>query len=159
MTETISKYRWFRFGLRSLFAVITLAAILVAWLSYNLNWIRERRNAPVFYPTLTTYVVTPSGPTPMTLTCHSPWPLEWFGEPGCVTVAIAPSLPESEVERIRKLFPEAEIEMLSPELEREIQEAHALHPEEALAAAQAFRDEAKAAQRAWDKFEAERGSE
>ncbi|HEY2893145.1 MAG TPA: hypothetical protein VGJ16_02995, partial [Pirellulales bacterium] len=145
MTETTARHRWFRFGLRSLFTAVTLSAVFVAWLSYNLHWIRDRRNAPVFYAQQQVSLATSTGPTLMMLTCNSPWPLEWFGEPGCVALRIESSLPESEVKRIRKLFPEAEIETFLPEHEQEIHEALALHPEEARAAAQAFRDEVKAA--------------
>ena len=154
MAATTSRRRWFQFGLRGLFVAVTLSAVFVAWLGYNLNWMR--RNAPVVYTNKAVALATQLGPKIMPLMRKSPWPLEWFGEPGFFSLSILPSVPESEVARIRKLFPESEIEILSPEDELEITQEIALHPEEVIEARQAARDEAKAAQREWAKLEAER---
>ena len=41
MTETKPKRRWFRFSLRTLFVLVTIACI---WLGYSFNWIRQRHD-------------------------------------------------------------------------------------------------------------------
>jgi hypothetical protein len=135
--------RWFQFGIGTMFFAVTVLAALAAFLAYHVNWVRERRNAPVYYVMEEVYLVTPSGPKPTRVACDAPWPLEWFGEPGCNALQISPSVPESEVERIRRLFPEAEIEILSPE--EELEQFPDMSPQKVLAAGQAFREWAKAA--------------
>ena len=37
------KRRWFRFSLRTMFIVVTVFGCLLGWLSYELNWIRQRQ--------------------------------------------------------------------------------------------------------------------
>lgn len=39
------KCRRFRFSLRTLFAVVTVAGIILGWIGFQLNWIKERRQA------------------------------------------------------------------------------------------------------------------
>ncbi len=36
------KHRRLRFSLRTLFVVVTVAACIVGWTAYQLNWIRQR---------------------------------------------------------------------------------------------------------------------
>ncbi len=38
-----TRRRWLRFGLRGLFAAVTLLAVFMGWLVWELNFIRERR--------------------------------------------------------------------------------------------------------------------
>ena len=45
MTETKPKRRWFRFSLRTLFVLVTIIGIAAGWVTYQLNWIRERHSA------------------------------------------------------------------------------------------------------------------
>ena len=35
--------RWFSFSLRTLFVVVTIAAIAGGWVMYQVSWIRQRR--------------------------------------------------------------------------------------------------------------------
>lgn len=42
MSEGTAKRRWFRFGLRTMFMVITLVAAASYWLAANLRWVRDR---------------------------------------------------------------------------------------------------------------------
>lgn len=39
------KRRWFRFGLRTLFVVVTVFCLFLGGTAYNLNWIRQRHAA------------------------------------------------------------------------------------------------------------------
>ena len=107
MTETKPNRRWFRFSLRTLFVLVTLFG---CWLAYQLNWIRERHNAPVLAGISTAIEATPAGPKEVTIEHDPPWPLAWFGERGYSALAVDESYGEQEIERIRKLFPEADVE-------------------------------------------------
>jgi hypothetical protein len=40
----LPKRRWFQWSLRTLFIVVTVMGILVAWTIHDLNWIRERHS-------------------------------------------------------------------------------------------------------------------
>jgi hypothetical protein len=42
MTETKPKRRWFRFGLRTLFVLMTIFGVVSGWVAYQFNWIRQR---------------------------------------------------------------------------------------------------------------------
>ena len=42
MIETKPKRRWFRFSLRTLLVVVFVVSIPLAWVAYQLNWVRER---------------------------------------------------------------------------------------------------------------------
>jgi hypothetical protein len=111
------KRRWFQWSLRTLFVVVTLVACC---LGYQLNWIRERHSL-IDVPQQTG--VDPEydiALMPMSLraslqveTKDAPWPLRWLGERGVYTLYMRDDMPESEVARIRALFPEAEIDRVS----------------------------------------------
>ena len=111
------KRRWFRFSLRTLFVAMTL---LAAWLGYHFNWIRQRHAALVFEGRAEASMVTPNGPKTVIITSQAPWPLNWMGEPGHTALIVGGRTEPEEVERIRKLFPEADVDALeigSPEFE------------------------------------------
>lgn len=38
-----SRRPWYQFSLRTLFVVVALVSIPLAWVGYSLNWIRQRR--------------------------------------------------------------------------------------------------------------------
>lgn len=101
---TSPRRRLFRFGLRTLFVVVTALAIPIGWVSYQLNWIRER------------HVALEKGE----IQCRIAWsllPLDapgmlWlFGEEGLTRGVYVVEVPEGEplLTRIRTLFPEGEI--------------------------------------------------
>jgi hypothetical protein len=102
---------------RTLLVVVTLLCICMGW---QFNWIRQReaerqritaagqwimRNGTTFrdgrpFPAITYHVGLPR---------HVPWPLRIFGEQG--ETAWILDMPDQgpEIERVRKLFPEATI--------------------------------------------------
>jgi hypothetical protein len=91
--------RRFRFGLRSLFILVTLVAV---WAAYSANWIRERRD---FVRKLE------SDPLSSTIArfnsaFYAPGLLWLFGEDG-VESMVLPNESDSAV--ARRLFPEAQI--------------------------------------------------
>jgi hypothetical protein len=104
--------RWFRFSLRTLFVVMTLACI---WLGYQLNWIRQRRAVRTGstvawqheFPTDKMFQKMPPPP-------KAPGMLWLFGEIGYYAVHVVFNAEEpltaaqkAEVERVSRLYPEA----------------------------------------------------
>jgi hypothetical protein len=39
----IPRRRWYQFSLRTMFVLVTVACVVLAWVGYSLNWIRQRR--------------------------------------------------------------------------------------------------------------------
>ena len=97
MTETKPKRRWFRFSLRTLFVVVTIVGVAACWVTYQLNWIRQRH---AFLNSSDVLSEAPGFSNEPAI-----WPLSWFGEP-------APRkhfVPFAKIERAQQLFPEAPI--------------------------------------------------
>ena len=109
-----TRRRWFQFGLRSLFIAVALAAIVAVWVAGQLDWIRQRQEIIAEYPT--------GGTTPG---FRAPGLLWLFGEPGIEEVYMRSRIKaererlqrpfheqeeREEVERVRRLFPEAIIQ-------------------------------------------------
>jgi hypothetical protein len=90
--------RWFRFSVRTLFVVVTA---LACWLGYELNWIRQR------------HAILAEAQHPMLLGDYQPAKqlpiLEMFHEPPVDSVTAGTGLPEAEFNRLKWLFPEAEV--------------------------------------------------
>jgi hypothetical protein len=109
------KRRWFRFSLRTMFVVVTITC---GWLSYEANWIRQRRmviadpqvQSATYHDSETVRIV---GSGRQVLRRHvytiAPWPLRWLGEVGYFGIALEKGASEDEVARVRGLFPEAEM--------------------------------------------------
>ena len=91
--------RRFRFGLRSMFVLVTVASITTAWLTHSFNWIRQRHAYKVG---LNLY-----GPAQDHLRPTAPGGLWLFGEKGVWVIRI--STTKREVERAKQLFPEANV--------------------------------------------------
>lgn len=111
--SAINRHR-FRFNLRSLFIVLTMAGCF-CWLSYQLNWIKQRHavlgtgvRGPLCYDV--DYLS-------LTASARAPGILWLFGEPGCSMLIVKFNGPnkngrltlgqEEEFQRIKQLFPEA----------------------------------------------------
>ena len=97
--------RWYRFSLRTAFAIFTVACLLAAWIAYQLDWIRQRREFMSKLPTNNfAYQEDLSHPV------RAPGMLWLFGESGkrrFRSVNTPGSDPETN--QIKALFPEAEI--------------------------------------------------
>lgn len=116
-TKATPRRRWFRFGLRTMFVVLTMFSL---WLGWQANWIRERHSlidAPQQTGVEPEYDVISQSMSlraPLQVeTKDAPWPLLWLGERGVYTLYIRDDMPKAEVARIRALFPEAEIDHVS----------------------------------------------
>jgi hypothetical protein len=115
------KRRCFRFSLRTLFVVVTVFGVWLGWVTYELNWIRqrhefiagekrihERRGAAV------AIAYTYPGKRP----ARAPFMLWAFGEGGFSDMCVLADevdtqrLTENDMNRVRqarRLFPEAEV--------------------------------------------------
>jgi hypothetical protein len=96
--------RWFAFRLRTLFIVVVPAcAALAWWVSYSREWIRERHveisSVRVGFNFARPPAIAPGG---LWILGESAFGrIEWYGRAG-------------DIERIKKLFPEANVVMVSP---------------------------------------------
>ena len=98
-----------------------VAVIVLVCIGHYANWIRERRavlNAPEKYHVFQgtgTATLTTGEEIEISLTTDAPWPLCWMGEEGQSVLGMNANKPAAEIARIRKLFPEAEIELVPEE--------------------------------------------
>jgi hypothetical protein len=96
------KSRWLRFSLRMMFVVLTVFGAALGWAVYQVNWIRQRhafleRENIVTYP-------------PVQVERPLPWSLRLFGESQQFLIGAPPE----ELDRARKLFPEAILNLVYP---------------------------------------------
>lgn len=104
-----------RFRLRTLLIAVAVLAMPMAWVSYQLNWIRQRREIlsnPKVQETVT-WLRRFGDPGP------APWPLGLFGEKRANMFSIrtgGPIDPETR-RKIRRLFPEIPESELPPLIE------------------------------------------
>lgn len=97
MTAT-PPHRWFRFSLRTAFALLTLACLAASWIAYQLNWIRQRQEARAMVKAIS---ITDA---------RGPGLLWFFGERGHEIISLdSEKLSANEVDRIHQLFPEADL--------------------------------------------------
>jgi hypothetical protein len=102
MSETPRRRR-FRFGLRTLFVLVTLSAFVAGWVMWSLNWIRQRREfgRKLEQGTHAEFI-------DYDRTVGAPALLWLFGEGGVRWVFI-PKASEADIAEGRRLFPEAEV--------------------------------------------------
>jgi hypothetical protein len=103
MSET-PKRRWHQFRLRTLMIAVTLLAVPCAYVGHQLKWNSDRHEVRSRYQLLR--VENNDG----TVGPHAPWPLGWLGEWGFHEVNVPESTPESEIERLKAIFPEAQVQ-------------------------------------------------
>jgi hypothetical protein len=130
--------RWFRYSLRTMFVVVTILSVPLGFVAYQLNWIQNRNRElqlDKYWPTdgpegehpsnvsyafayLDYFTLTPGTQRPA-----APELLGMFGERGYAEVDIAFNVGDmkngkerqltleelKEVERVKRLFPEAEV--------------------------------------------------
>ncbi len=118
---TTPKRRWFAYSLRTLFVVVTVFGLAVGWFIYQLNWIRQRREA------MDKYSQTYNDPAERyekedgtIVSFHAPGLLWLFGERNVREFTMnVPENPDDpamwfyshpEVQRIQCLFPEAQVD-------------------------------------------------
>ena len=111
-------WRYFRFSIRTLFVAVTAVGIIVGWLVYQVNWLRQRRaivNDPKVQATdeiEETVIFRKPSPhgirfMPPYRWQKAPWQLRWLGEKGYTGILLDPSATDDEVAHVRTLFPEA----------------------------------------------------
>jgi hypothetical protein len=105
MTDAKPNRRWFRFRLRTLFVLVSIASVPLGWVAYQLNWIRQRhrflqRHQQPDYELLVT------DDEARARTDRFPWPLRLFGEQEKWAV----HAPANEADEAAKLFPEADVD-------------------------------------------------
>ena len=98
MNETKPKRRWFRFSLRTMFVLVTIAGIC-SWVVRQMIWIHHRHSFLEQSDIL--YFVDLPGVSPI----PGPWSLRPFGE----TSPSGLRVPPAKLDRARALFPEAQI--------------------------------------------------
>jgi hypothetical protein len=96
-----SKRRWYQFSLRTMFVLVFVVSVPLAWVGYSLSWIRQRHEA---LDTRQVYDFSDSAAT------TAPGGLWLFGERGVITIFCS----TENAEFARRLFPEAFISSLSP---------------------------------------------
>jgi hypothetical protein len=105
------KRRWFRFSLRTLLVVVTVLGSVLGWVTWNLNWIRER------HATMTWYKQNGCGPVNVFQDgTKAPWSIRILGEPGYGTILLDVKLnriPTADDQRVKRqvelLFPESTV--------------------------------------------------
>ena len=107
------KHRWFTFSLRTLLVTVAAIALVCSWACYELDWIRQRREALEWLGRSKDSWYAPSLAGARTQ-ANAPWGLRLFGERGVVGVGMdraefARSVPYSPLE-LQRLFPEARVD-------------------------------------------------
>lgn len=114
---TATRRRWFACCLGTLFVVVTL---ICCWLGYSLHWIKQRSEAWLHkgndYSLSMTRFYTGFEPgEPQSLTIRPPLSLRLFVARGVVLIRV--SNPAVDMDRLRRLFPEAEVVFQEPFVE------------------------------------------
>jgi hypothetical protein len=100
------KRRWFAFSLRTLFVVVTVVAI-AAYAMTVLSIVRQRQQASRVFPIRATYANAGDAKRP-------PFVWRMLGAETVHVVVLEPAGTESDVEKLRRLFPEASVAILKP---------------------------------------------
>lgn len=98
---TTPRRRW-SFSLRTLFVVVTVVAIPLGWIGYQLNWIRQRA----------IFLDGPHRGPWRSYEAHGkllPWHLALFAEMSYSQIELNTAATDRDFEMTKRLFPEAEI--------------------------------------------------
>ena len=108
--STATKHRGFRFTLRTLLVVVLLLAIPLGWLAVQLKWIRDRHEAlrGLMQPPSRAFILDWSSSFVHERDDVLPWSLRLLGESSVRQIFILHGQ-ESELQPLRRLFPEAEV--------------------------------------------------
>jgi hypothetical protein len=88
-----------RYSLRTLFVFCTLAGIACAWITYQLNWIRQRHGF------LDAHNNARQAARHTSPNVNAPFPLRLFAEPPHRILVV----PANYTEKAKRLFPEARV--------------------------------------------------
>jgi len=110
-TPAPPRRRWFRYRLRTLFVAVLLLAIPLGWIAVQLKWIHDRRERLEWIKDgRAYYIYAPDEPS------ISFW-RRWMGDRNIEQLMLVQEqVSQAELEEIRSLFPEAEIEVVTPDL-------------------------------------------
>jgi len=111
VVTAVKPRRRFIFSLRTVLLAVAVAAIPLAWVSWQLKWIRDRHAALESLSSFGTYEVVPywvPAPKPSTYR-PAPPALQLFGEQGIANIFVWRDDPESNerAATLERLFPEA----------------------------------------------------
>jgi hypothetical protein len=110
------KRRWLRFSLRTMFVLVTVASIVLGWMGWNLQIVRQRQSARKwledkggqFWEIQLSFTGHPFARDPDI--AHAPARLRtMLGDRPAMTIELPSTLTETERLRIWNLFPEAGI--------------------------------------------------
>ena len=96
-----------RYSLRTLFVLITLISLPLAWFAYNLNWKRERDRFAETYHCGLLMMYSPA---------KTPWPLKLLG---AIQADYLLNVPKDRIEEAHALFPESIINPKQEDYDRE----------------------------------------
>jgi hypothetical protein len=101
MLSAILNRLHFRFSLRTLLIAVAICGATCGWIAVQRRWVRDRQEIAATYRWSKVYGRNKQ-PMP-------PWPLGFFGEQGCATIWLSEEITDQELDRIKKLFPEARV--------------------------------------------------
>jgi hypothetical protein len=93
---------WYQFSLRTMFVLVFVVSVPLAWVGYSLNWIRQR------HAVISSGVVDSLGFGSDNTTAVAPAGLWLFGENGIHHLWVRHDAKES-IDDLQRLFPEAGI--------------------------------------------------
>jgi hypothetical protein len=114
MTDTKPKRRWFRFGLRTLFVLVTIVGLFAGWFAYQLNLGRQRRQflnsnreallaENLWHQETETHLASQLKPKPIS------WIRRVLGDPGTGFIMLPTKHDQHQVDQANALFPEARV--------------------------------------------------
>jgi hypothetical protein len=98
----------FQFRLRTLMIVVTLLAVVCGYVGWQAKIVRERR-AMVDWINNHSGLVGINCPMPRKLTPSIAWVRELLEDPAIFRIELQPDTDATDVQRIRSLFPEADV--------------------------------------------------
>ena len=100
---------WFRFRLRTLFVLLTVFGIVLAWVGVQVKWIRDRREFLATYLDEGVLRSRSRLEDPASYPTAAPWSIRVLGETGTAAIFLPRNIDTQERERIQRLFPEAKL--------------------------------------------------
>jgi hypothetical protein len=108
MTATLPRRRWYQFSLPTMFVLVFMVSIPLAWVRYSLNWIEQRRQF-----VLSGRTEGYGDPRDLFPGKAGPAGLWLFGEQGWHGIFVK----SKDYDRAKSLFPEATISVTDTEFQ------------------------------------------